>query len=407
SNIKRLFPVSDAAETHLAIIETDQIECKKSHNLPMKTIAAFANNKGGYFVLGVENDTWKIIGLPDKKYQKFDFKKLNQNIRSQLGIGLDVTRKILKFNGKAVAIYYVEAAHTKPVIFTKSIDDVAEGHVYYRYPGEDRLISPSDLQKLIEDRLRHLSETILSKHIERLFRIGPENAAILDLSSGEVEGKGGNFVIDENLLKQLSFVKEGEFNETHGSPTLKLIGHLSPSNTPAVIGSRLANIRDEDLIEAFLRQENVTHPEAYFKRLKYTQRKWLPVYYFMSRADVSIEQIVGYLEEAGDGRAASVKMQKHRLECDISPKEVGSKRGFEDELGSLMASVEFDWAKTDIHVARRILYAFRFLKRGDVEKEYLLSLLNIFYDTFYAEASANDQSLFIAAVATVDHLLFR
>lgn len=48
----------------LAITETDQIECKKSVNFVMKTIAAFANNKGGYFIFGVENGTFNVLGLP-------------------------------------------------------------------------------------------------------------------------------------------------------------------------------------------------------------------------------------------------------------------------------------------------------------------------------------------------------
>ena len=58
-------------------------------------------------------------------------------------------------------------------------------------------------------------------------KFGIENSAVMNLTSGEVEGKSGNFLIDEELLPKLSFVKEGEFVEKAGAPALKLIGDLS------------------------------------------------------------------------------------------------------------------------------------------------------------------------------------
>lgn len=55
--------------------------------------------------------------------------------------------------------------------------------------------------------------TTLSRHIENIIRNGIENTAILNLKTGEVEGKSGNFVIDESLLPKIQFIKEGEFVE--------------------------------------------------------------------------------------------------------------------------------------------------------------------------------------------------
>ena len=64
--IAKLLPLNKNG-THLNITETDVLECKLGWNLPMKTIAAFANNKGGYFILGVENGTWEIKGISENK----------------------------------------------------------------------------------------------------------------------------------------------------------------------------------------------------------------------------------------------------------------------------------------------------------------------------------------------------
>ena len=141
------------------------------------------------------------------------------------------TREIV---GKKVGIVYIGPAHTKPVIFIHSAGDVAQGHIYYRYPGEDRLISPTDLQRLIEQRMQQLSQTILSKHLANIMRFGIENAAVMNLATGEIDGKAGAFLIDEALLPQISFVKDGEFVERSGAPTLKLIGEVAPTKATVV-----------------------------------------------------------------------------------------------------------------------------------------------------------------------------
>ena len=229
ARLAKLLPVKAGAAGSLAITETDQIECKKSINFVMKTIAAFANNKGGYFVFGVENRSFNVVGLPDDKFEKYDLNKLNQNIRDQLGIGLEIQTATRHIDGKKVGIVYIGPAHTKPVIFIHNSGDVAQGHIYYRYPGEDRLISPTDLQRLIEQRMQQLSQTVLSKHLANIMRFGIENAAVMNLSTGEIDGKAGSFVIDEALLPQISFVKHGEFVERSGAPTLKLIGEVAPT----------------------------------------------------------------------------------------------------------------------------------------------------------------------------------
>jgi len=234
ARLARLLPVKAGAPGSLAITETDQIECKKSVNFVMKTIAAFANNKGGYFLFGVENGSFNVLGLPDDKFEKYDLNKLNQNVRDQLGIGLEIQTTTHLIDGKKVGIVHVGPAHTKPVIFIHNAGDVAQGHIYFRYPGEDRLISPVDLQRLLERRLQELSQTILSKHLANIMRFGIENAAVMNLSTGEIDGKAGSFLIDETLLPKISFVKDGEFVERSGAPTLKLIGEVASTQASVV-----------------------------------------------------------------------------------------------------------------------------------------------------------------------------
>ena len=82
--------------------------------------------------------------------------------------------------------------------------------------------------------MQQLSQTILSKHLANIMRFGIENAAVMDLATGEIDGKAGSFLIDEALLPQISFVKDGDFVERSGAPTLKLIGEVAPTKATVV-----------------------------------------------------------------------------------------------------------------------------------------------------------------------------
>lgn len=72
--------------------------------------------------------------------------------------------------------------------------------------------------------------------MSKIGRVGPQNAAILDTESGVIEKRNDQvLVIDDELTKKLSFIKEGEFSETKGAKTLKLIGDVVPVDRVEVI----------------------------------------------------------------------------------------------------------------------------------------------------------------------------
>lgn len=71
--------------------ESDQYECKEGFNLgsfskPLKTIAGFANNRGGYLFFGVKDlpSGYEVCGLADGKFSETDSNRFSQIIRSTL-----------------------------------------------------------------------------------------------------------------------------------------------------------------------------------------------------------------------------------------------------------------------------------------------------------------------------------
>ena len=59
---------------------------------------------------------------------------------------------------------FIHPAAIKPVITVTNKGDIKSGHIYYRYQAENRLIGSAELQNIVEERIRELSETILTKH---------------------------------------------------------------------------------------------------------------------------------------------------------------------------------------------------------------------------------------------------
>jgi hypothetical protein len=91
--------------------------------------------------------------------------------------------------------------------------------------SERREVRSAEPGEILGARDRRAGED-LAQVVSRVSNIGVQNVGIFDVDAGRVEGARGSFMIDENLLPKLRFVKEGEFAETKGAPTLRLIGDV-------------------------------------------------------------------------------------------------------------------------------------------------------------------------------------
>ena len=71
-------------------------------------------------------------------------------------------------------------------------------------------------------------------------------------------------VVDDDLAKKMRFIKEGQFEEKHGSPTLKLVGDVVPVDEVEVVKRVRENlIREYPLSATELAQAvQAAHPGA-------------------------------------------------------------------------------------------------------------------------------------------------
>jgi len=313
--------------------ESDQYECKEGFNLgsfskPLKTIAGFANNRGGYLFFGVKDLPYgyEACGLPDGKFGETDSNRFSQIIRSTLAPTPRFQVATLELDALKVGVIRVEPHTSKPVIASKQHGDaVVEGVIYFRYPGETRAISYPDLRTILDERDLVARQAILPR-VQRLLELGPENALIANLADGQLEGGGRPILIDPASLEQIKFIKEGEFDEVEGAPTLKIVGEAQVLPSDALLPVR--TVREEITVDAilrnFIRRTPVEQPLAYFRQVGHEAGYTLPIFYYLHLAGTNRKEAVAAL------RGSKVAKPKSR---DEITKLLNGRRSLYQKLG--------------------------------------------------------------------------
>jgi hypothetical protein len=227
--------------------ESQNLEFKESFNLAgladyYRDFSAFANNKGGYLIFGVKDRPKReLVGLSDKATNQFD--KLDPEMVS--GHLLDIfsseivwEHEIYFLNDMYFGVFYIYESTLKPVICKKDEGKdhiLKNGEIYYRYGGRTQKIQYGELESIINKRIEQNNNQWLDL-VQKIGKSGPQNAAILDSEKGIIEkGDSQILVVDEELLRGFQLIREGEFSETKGAKTLKLVGNISPINQVEVV----------------------------------------------------------------------------------------------------------------------------------------------------------------------------
>lgn len=294
-NIFRSLP---AHPDRVASRENSSLEFKRSWNWGdaakyARTCAAFANARGGYIVFGIEDRPHKLVGLNNDKFQNIDPAKMTEFFNQHFAPEIRWNKHIYDLNGKQYGLVYASECQRKPVICTKADGEVLkEGEIYYRYRGQTTTVRYSELREMIEQQ-RDEEKRLWLSHLRRMASIGSRDVGIFNIRTGQVTGAGGAFLIDEALLSQVCFIREGEFCEVTGKPTLRVIGEAKPLASGLTITGKeiikTKGIRLSDIVLAFLEDQPVSDPAEYIKQICHETTAFLPVYYFMRLGKLDLE----------------------------------------------------------------------------------------------------------------------
>jgi hypothetical protein len=300
---------------HVRSGETDVVECKLNYAVNgkiIRAIAGLANNKGGHILFGIKDKGLLVEGMSDDKFETLDPKVLNSHLVGFLDPVPRVARLPHVIGGKKIGVLHVEKHERQPVIALKEMgSDLREGAIYFRYVGETRQIKPGELRAIIEMR----EARAVAEFSRRMSRVASGAGATIDLDTGEVSGRTGSFVIDRELLSSIQFVREGDFSQTKGAPALRLVGDvqpISPADREKIHVVR-DNITPHSIVENFLLENQISDPLGYLHAQAYYQRKWMPIWYYVHKLQMSVDDLVEDLRGLNACMPSSRDAIVHRL----------------------------------------------------------------------------------------------
>jgi hypothetical protein len=227
--------------------ESQNLELKESFNLAgladyYRDFAAFANNKGGYLIFGVKDRPKReLIGLTQKSFEQFDRldpEVVTGHLNDFFTSNIIWVHEVFEINGLNFAAFYVYEANMKPIICKKDEgkDQILKnGDIYFRYGGRTQKIQHGELEAIINRRIEQNNKQWMDL-VQKIGRSGPQNAAILDIEKGLIEKSENQIlVVDEELVNNIQWIKEGEFSEKKGEKTLKLVGSVVPMDQIEVV----------------------------------------------------------------------------------------------------------------------------------------------------------------------------
>ncbi|NCA67366.1 MAG: ATP-binding protein [Clostridia bacterium] len=216
--------------------ERNDLEYKETFNICnfskyAKTMAAFANNQGGYIVFGVKDNPRELKGV-NQAFFDFEQEKFTNALNNLFSPELIWTSNIVESNGKNIGYIYTAKSLDKPVVALKvdNGEKINSGDVYYRYRARSEKIKYPEMRKIVEDRAKEEQERIF-KLIETIKNSETTNLGIIDYMNGHITTPYGvDVAIDKQLvvkiLKKAKYIKSGSFNETEGIPVIKVSGNI-------------------------------------------------------------------------------------------------------------------------------------------------------------------------------------
>lgn len=389
--IRNLFVKGLDSNWRLTATESDNVECKSNFGFKhadkwLKAIAGLSNNSGGFVLFGVhdqgekgadqEDLSYLVAGMNSDAFTRADPSAFSKIVKSVF----DPTPKFhiasATMDNMTVGILYVSRHEGRPVIATKQEGSIQEGDIFYRYPGQSSRIKYSDLRAMLDSRDADARMKILPL-VERLLRIGPTNTFLADLTEGTLADGERTIQIDPALIQTLTFIKEGEFSDKAGAPTLKIVGELRTTSGATGTKVRLGLLTRDDLLRAFLTQDKPDDPLAYIKfAVEVGKGERLPLHYFGHLAGMAKRDLLEFINNTS-GTVLSKRKYVRWLDFDAA---FAKPSGKPKMILQRLLDGELPSAGTPIEAAR-IAQAITGLPRNrDFDKDAILLLLKKCFD---------------------------
>jgi hypothetical protein len=293
------------------LIENERIEFKKSLQLSsggisksyIKTIAGFANNKGGYIIFGIDPIENEITGIKNE-YKDLDNRIISSTIKDWLDGGFDYSFFTTEINNLHIGYLFISKAKQKPILIKSNYEQNGEhgiaGEIYFRYPGMTTKISAIDLRHILQEEINIGVQKILSQ-MNQLIQIGPEHSAILNTQTGEINtsvDSNVNLVLSSEILNELNLIEEGKLVQKDGAPAYIIKGEIFKGqvNTKYIEREIAKGIHEVDIFNCFFSLK-CPNPKEFIKEIIRSNSHNYPIYFFIYKSNMSIDEAIEFISK--------------------------------------------------------------------------------------------------------------
>ncbi len=277
------------------------LEFKKSFTIAnineyIKIFAGLANHRGGYIIFGVEPNEKRLVGLEQKSINMFDkidteqFRKSFENRAQPL---INYEQILYVRDEKKFIVFSVEECKNKPVVMiVNDGKNFSSGDIFFRYNDSIKKILYNELNEIIEEK--RLQEQMKWMNLfGKISTVGLDSLVLINSEKGELLNPTDNsIIIDQSLIKNLNYIKEGTFNEKEGKPAIKLIGKIIAKNDSE--DEMPKAILAKDIFCKMLEQDKDIDPLEFIKQSCDIQGKF-PIHYYAKISGKKIEEVKDYI----------------------------------------------------------------------------------------------------------------
>lgn len=365
-----------------------------------RIMASFANSVGGYIIFGI-NDEGVIVGLNGDNFEQKDSALITEYLNSIFVPKIEWRKALCTISDKKIGMLYVEESNDKPIMACANGNEVKEGDIYYRYPGETHRIKQGELKFIIEDGKRKYGVKLLEE-MKMIVEEGPKDYGLLDLEQiSKYKDKPVYFISPGTSGKKIE-VKGANQNEVSNGIAVKVLNLDGPAKEIRV--TEFANITSETIIYSFLEGKlpPASNPKGFLQRLPDESSGYIPIYFYIKMAGVSKEEAVEIIKNTKTTARARTTLIKR-----LTGPDNGYTSNFNQDLLKQVIKGEVKVEELGETEIRQILSSIRSLEKDYLKQywEVMRKTIYYLYNNFYMNARMRSELRW--TICYIDELFYK